>query len=409
MLETILIVDDEESVRKTFRDWLLSGNLGCEVHAVGDAESALVFANDHPVDLAILDWNLGTGSDGLKLLEDLVEFHPDIVAILVTGFAHQATPLDALRMGVRDYLDKNQDLNRETFLNAVRRQLERIVPAKRQRQFTRSLFEFREAVEKILPLVQSSAAMNDPVPLPEAIRGLLRFMMKSIQASEGFLVARHFMPDGTETFLAFGCDGIQLPPLSVPFSRSLAATVVSMQEPCVMNRFDPASAGPIELQAFEKGRKNLLAAPMVVAPGTHVVLELFDKHGDQPFTEEDRRFVSTASEFGVELLRQAMAERQTRRTLIAAVGAALQASTSIVEGLPGSEERSSEDPPPASVMDRLKEGLNASGNALVDADTSIRLAEGVRVLALRHGPAAVRHCIRMVESLREVLDEATGG
>ena len=33
-----------------------------------------------------------------------------IVAILVTGFAHQATPLDALRMGVRDYLDKNQDL-----------------------------------------------------------------------------------------------------------------------------------------------------------------------------------------------------------------------------------------------------------------------------------------------------------
>ena len=33
---------------------------------------------------------------------------------MITGFAHQATPLDAMRMGVRDYLDKNQDLDRDT-------------------------------------------------------------------------------------------------------------------------------------------------------------------------------------------------------------------------------------------------------------------------------------------------------
>ena len=32
---------------------------------------------------------------------------------MITGFAHQATPLDAMRMGVRDYLDKNQDLDRD--------------------------------------------------------------------------------------------------------------------------------------------------------------------------------------------------------------------------------------------------------------------------------------------------------
>src|SRR5687767_12033692 len=116
MPETILIVDDEEPVRRTFREWLAGSGLSVQVHDVPDAESALKFANQTPVDLAVLDWNLGTGSDGLRLLEDLVEFHPDLVAILVTGFANIATPLDALRMGVRDYLDKNQDLNRETFL-----------------------------------------------------------------------------------------------------------------------------------------------------------------------------------------------------------------------------------------------------------------------------------------------------
>jgi len=407
MAETILIVDDEESVRRTFRDWLATSGLGCEVHAVGDAESALVFANQHPVDLAILDWNLGTGSDGLKLLEDLVEFHPDIVAILVTGFAHQATPLDALRMGVRDYLDKNQDLNRDTFISAVRKQLERIIPAKRHRQFTNSLLAFRQAVEKVLPLVQSSAALNDPVPLPDAIRGLFRFLMRSTEATDGVMLARHVADDGAETLLAFGSDGRQIGTPPVPFARSLAASVISMQEPCVMNRFDP-SAGAFELQPFEQGRKNLLAVPMAVGPGTHVVVELLDKEGGQPFTEEDRHFASTACEFGVELLRQAMAERQTRRTLFDAVAAALEASSTIVENLSQAPEAGPDAPPPAAVMDRLREGLRTSGNNLVDPETSIRLAEGVRVLALRHGPAAVRHCVRLVESLRELLDEATG-
>src|SRR5437773_9887774 len=156
-VETILIVDDEESVRKTFREWLEGAGFQCRILTAADAETALVKANEHTIDLAILDWNLGAGNDGLRLLEDLYLFNPDVVAIMVTGFANQATPLDAMRMGVRDYLDKNQDLNRESFLAAVRRQLEHIRPARRERRLHQSLVAFREAVEKILPLVQSTA------------------------------------------------------------------------------------------------------------------------------------------------------------------------------------------------------------------------------------------------------------
>src|SRR5205807_8234433 len=133
-VETILIVDDEEPVRQTFREWLESAGLNCHILSAADAEAALVQANQHIIDLAILDWNLGAGNDGLRLLEDLYLFNPDIIAVMITGFAQQATPLDAMRMGVRDYLDKNQDLNRESFLAAVGRQLHRIRPAKRERR-----------------------------------------------------------------------------------------------------------------------------------------------------------------------------------------------------------------------------------------------------------------------------------
>jgi len=89
--ETILIVDDEQAVRKTFQEWLEGADLGCRILGVEDAEAALQQANRHSIDLAILDWNLGAGNDGLQLLEDLYLFNPDVVAIMVTGYAHQAT------------------------------------------------------------------------------------------------------------------------------------------------------------------------------------------------------------------------------------------------------------------------------------------------------------------------------
>ena len=195
--ETVLIVDDEEPVRKTFREWLDGADLGCRILAAADAEAALVQADRHLIDLAILDWNLGAGNDGLRLLEDLYLFNPDVIAIMITGYAHQATPLDAMRMGVRDYLDKNQDLDRTTFLAAVRRQLERIRPAKRERRLHLSLVTFREAVEKVLPLVQSAAALNDPVPLPEAVRSLFRFLLRTTGARDGVLLAAHGRPAWT--------------------------------------------------------------------------------------------------------------------------------------------------------------------------------------------------------------------
>lgn len=400
MSETVLIVDDEDGVRRTFQEWL-TGVPDVRVLAAADAEAALVSANEYPIDLAVLDWNLGSGSDGLRLLQDLVDFRPEMVAILVTGFANQATPLDALRMGVRDYLDKNHDLNRETFVSAVKKQLDKIRPAKRQRELNASLAAFRESVAKVLPLVRSAAALNDPVPLPDAIHALLRFLLRSTGAADGVLIVRHMHTDGTDTTIAYGPDGKSLPAPEVPFNRSLAASVISLQEPAVMNDFDPTTAGAVELMSFEKDRRSILAAPLRVGPGTHVVLELFDK---AVFTDDDRRLVDAAADIGTELLRQALAERQTHRLLFDAVQVALSESENVSRTLASEPE----EPPPPAVLEKLRQGLASDANAVIDADTGLRLVEAVRVLAVRHGPQAVRHCVTLVEDLRKLLDSITG-
>lgn len=406
--EIILLVDDEEPVRRTFREWLEGAGLDCTVLSAADAEQALRLANQQAVDLAILDWNLGAGDDGLQLLQDLFAFHPAIVAILVTGYANQATPLDAMRMGVRDYLDKNHDLNRDTFLAAVRKQLEQLRPAKRARRLHQSLVAFRETVEKILPLVQSASALSDPVGLPDAVAALVRFLVHITHAQEGVLLVRHYDPTRTpaETCRAFDSRGQTLMEPLVPFARSIASAALSRQEPSVLNDLDK-TGGAMDLQPFERGRHALLAAPLAVGAGVQAVLELFDPPSGR-FSADDQRLVQVAAELGAELLRHALGQRQTNQLLVDAVAAALQASEQMAQSLQGTAEERLEQPPPAPVLDQLREGLRSTSEGdRAAADASLRLVEAIRVLARRHGPAALDHCERLVDSVRQLLDAVT--
>ena len=167
----------------------------------------------------------------------------------------------------------------------------------------------------------------------------------------------------------------------------------------------------VELQSFERGRSALLAAPLQVSPTVQAVLELFDKPGG--FNEADRQLVAAASDVGTELLRQALAERQTKQMLLDAVGAALARSDSVVTTLAGSVDvpptpgrRDAGAPTAETVLDQLRAAMPAQDG--VGGPEAVRLAEAVRILARRHGPCAVRYCIDLVERLRGLLDEATG-
>jgi ActR/RegA family two-component response regulator len=411
--DTILIVDDEEPVRKTFREWLEGADLGCRILAAGDAAGALALADKNRIDLAILDWHLGAGNDGLQLLEDLTLFNHDIVAIMVTGFAHQATPLMAMRMGVRDYLDKNHDLDRTTFLRAVRKQLDRIRPARREKRINQGLATFRATVDQVLPLVQAAAALNDPVPLTDAIRSLFRFLQRATGARSGALLVHSFDPSRQPEQItrAYDQDGRPLDMPLVPFARSLAGTVVSMQEPHVIDRLDRTGHG-IDLQPFERSARTVLAAPLSVTPGLQVVLELFDKQSPDgepvSFDTTDRQLVRSAAEFGADILRQALAERQTHRVLSDAVAAALRVGDEVAQALRTGSDPQLEAPTPPDILATLDAGLREGGACAIDASATVRLAEAIRLLALRYGPRAVDHCTRMVADLRGLLDEVSG-
>jgi len=402
MQDTILIVDDEGSVRQTVREWLTQANLGCEVLAAADAESALMIANEHVIDLAILDWNLGTGDDGLQLLQDLSAFHPDIVAIMITGFANMATPLDAMRMGVRDYLDKNHDFSSESLIKSVRKQLDLIRPAKQVRQLHQTLVAFRAAVEQVVPLVQSAAALNEPVALPDAIRSLVRFLMQVTRAQDGLLLVRHYDANRqpAEICRVYDADGRGVTSEGVAFARSVAGSAASLGEPCMMNDLHAIPAGSVELQGFERTHRNLLAVPMNVASGTQVIIELFDKAAG--FNADDQHIARTAASLGTELMRQALGQRQSHALMFDAVAAVLKVSDEMSATMQSTK-------PPPQVIEQLRAGLTSTSDDPASAETTLRLAEAIRTLAAKHGQPALEHCTALVERTQVLLDRATGG
>lgn len=131
-----------------------------------------------------------------------------------------------------------------------------------------------------------------------------------------------------------------------------------------MNDFDPANIDSVELLPFEKNRKSILAVALPVGAGTQVVLELFDK---PVFDAEDRQLVSATAEIGAELLRQALAERQTHRLLFDAVDAALKASENVTRSLNSDVKESPSD----AVLEQLRVGLASNRNAMANGDTGL--------------------------------------
>ena len=99
----VLVVDDEDNVRITTAAILEQE--GYEVETASDGQEALVKIRGGKFDLVLTDLRM-EGVDGSALLSELCSKHPNIVTVVLTGYASIESSIDALRCGVYDYLIK---------------------------------------------------------------------------------------------------------------------------------------------------------------------------------------------------------------------------------------------------------------------------------------------------------------
>ncbi len=100
---TILVVDDEPSIRQTLHVTL--GNIGFEVAEAGSGEEALESIRHRHYDAVLLDMNM-PGMGGMAACKEIRIIEPGLPVLIVTVRDSQDDKVEALESGADDYVTK---------------------------------------------------------------------------------------------------------------------------------------------------------------------------------------------------------------------------------------------------------------------------------------------------------------
>lgn len=99
----ILIVDDEQNIRKTLA--ILLETEGHTVSAVSNAQDAVSTVSQTSFDLAFVDLRLGIDS-GMELIARFHTAQPWLKIVIITAYASIETAIEAMKRGATDYVPK---------------------------------------------------------------------------------------------------------------------------------------------------------------------------------------------------------------------------------------------------------------------------------------------------------------
>ena len=119
-MRTVLLVEDHAESRSSLA-WVLEKN-GYSVRQASNGRAAVAAARRETLHALILDLKL-PDMDGIAVLEAVLEQHPGLPAVVVTGFGTIDTAVEAMKRGAADFLTKPIDTG--SLLATLAREIER--------------------------------------------------------------------------------------------------------------------------------------------------------------------------------------------------------------------------------------------------------------------------------------------
>ncbi|MBN4068881.1 response regulator, partial [Desulfotalea psychrophila] len=101
---SILVVDDEKLQRDISNNILTK--LGYTVQTAESGENAIIYLQNHSVDLVLLDMLMEPGLNGYQTYKEISELHPGQKAIIVSGFSESNDVKATLQLGANEFIKK---------------------------------------------------------------------------------------------------------------------------------------------------------------------------------------------------------------------------------------------------------------------------------------------------------------
>ena len=204
MLNSVIVVDDEASIRNAVEQWLSLS--GFDVQLFTCAEDCLDQLPAHFAGVIVSDVRM-PGMGGLALLNRLQQLDADLPVILLTGHGDVPMAVEAMRAGAYDFLEK--PFSPEALLGSLRRALEKRQLILENRRLHEQA-DLREQIDgRLLGVSRSLQTLRRQVmelaPLP------VNVLIRGETGSGKELVARclhDFGPRADKPFVALNCSAI---------------------------------------------------------------------------------------------------------------------------------------------------------------------------------------------------------
>ncbi|MCX5867399.1 MAG: sigma-54 dependent transcriptional regulator [Proteobacteria bacterium] len=107
MINSILIIDDEDSIRRNLKTYFISQ--GFNVETAADGKSGIEICRSRPVDVVLLDLKL-PDMPGLEVLSKIKAISPGLVVIIITAYGDVRTAVEAIKLKADNFVLKPIEL-----------------------------------------------------------------------------------------------------------------------------------------------------------------------------------------------------------------------------------------------------------------------------------------------------------
>jgi two-component system response regulator GlrR len=199
----ILVVDDDANLLELMKTRVESA--GYEVTTAFGAEEAKAATKNVVFDLSVVDMKL-EGHDGISLMEELHENHPEMPVIILTGYGSIDSAVEAMKRGAYNYLTKPFDA-RELLLQISRALEKQKLTAENRR--LKGLLEERYGFSNIITKSETMRRVLEAVSRIAKTESTVYIHGESGTGKELIAKAIHLASDRKDTsFVAINCAAI---------------------------------------------------------------------------------------------------------------------------------------------------------------------------------------------------------